>query len=150
MKKGILLGILVISGCFLSCQGHSKAEVAVVNEENIEMAPNEVTEEPQFKIVDGRIMPQHGRPMIVDFSATWCPPCKQLKPIFEKLADEFKGRIDFVTIDVDENPELSQAYGVQSIPMMVFLNKDGQIQNTLIGFQNRDQLLAAINTYFGF
>lgn len=150
MKKGILLGILVISGCFLSCQGHSKAENAVVNEENIEMAPNEVTEEPQFKIVDGRIMPQHGRPMIVDFSATWCPPCKQLKPIFEKLADEFKGRIDFVTIDVDENPELSQAYGVQSIPMMVFLNKDGQIQNTLIGFQNRDQLLAAINTYFGF
>lgn len=150
MKKGILLGILVISGCFLSCQGRSKAENAVVNEENIEMAPNEVTEEPQFKIVDGRIMPQHGRPMIVDFSATWCPPCKQLKPIFEKLADEFKGRIDFVTIDVDENPELSQAYGVQSIPMMVFLNKDGQIQNTLIGFQNRDQLLAAINTYFGF
>ena len=114
------------------------------------MAPNEIDPEPVYKVVDGMIKPENGRPMIVDFSATWCPPCRQLKPIFEKLAEDFKGRIDFVTIDVDENPELSQAYGVQSIPMMVFLNKDGQIQNTIIGFQNRDQLLAAINTYFGF
>lgn len=149
MKKGILFSMLIVSVCFLSCQGNSKVE-KVVNEENIEMAPNEVVEEPEYKVVDGKIKPEHGRPMIVDFSATWCPPCKQLKPIFEKLAEEFKGRIDFVTVDVDNNPELAQAYGVQSIPMMVFLNKDGQIQNTIIGFQDRDQLLAAINTYFGF
>ena len=150
MKKLVIASVLLISGCFLSCQGQSKGTDAIVNEENIEMAPNEVDSEPVFKVEDGRIIPQNGRPMIVDFSATWCPPCKQLKPIFEKLAEDFRGRIDFVTVDVDENPELSQAYAVQSIPMMVFLNKDGQIQNTIVGFQNRDQLLAAINTYFGF
>lgn len=149
MKKGILLGILVVSACFLSCQGHAKSD-KIVNEENIEMAPNEVEEEPVFKIVDGMIKPEHDRPMIVDFSATWCPPCRQLKPIFEKLAEDFRGRIDFVTIDVDQNPELAQAYGVTNIPMMVFINKDGQIQDTIVGFQTRDQLLAAINTYFGF
>ena len=149
MKKGIFLGILVASACFLSCQGHAKVE-SVTNEKDIEMAPNEVVEEPVYKIVDGMIKPVNNRPMIVDFSATWCPPCRQLKPIFEKLAEDFKGRIDFVTVDVDENPELSQAYGVQSIPMMVFINKDGQIQNTIVGFQDRGQLLAAINTYFGF
>ena len=150
MKKIFLAMIVVASGCFFSCKGEARGTDAVVNEENIEMSPNEVNEEPVFKIENGKIIPKHNRPMIVDFSATWCPPCRQLKPIFEKLAEEFKGRIDFVTVDVDENPELSQAYGVQSIPMMVFLNKDGQIQNTLVGFQNRDQLLAAINTYFGF
>ena len=149
MKKGMLLRLVVASGCFLSCQGHQKAD-AVVNEENIEMAPNEVVPEPVYKVSDGKIIPQNGRPMIVDFSATWCPPCRQLKPIFERLAVDFKDRIDFVTIDVDENPQLAQSYGVQSIPMMIFLNKDGQLQNTIVGFQDRDQLLAAINTYFGF
>ncbi|MCH5239395.1 MAG: thioredoxin family protein [Muribaculaceae bacterium] len=149
MKKGILLSIVVISACFLSCQGQQKGS-EIPDEQNVEMTPNEVVEVPSYKIENGRIIPSEGRPMIVDFSATWCPPCRQLKPIFEKLAEEFRGRITFVTIDVDENPELAQAYGVESIPMMVFLNKDGQIQNTLIGFQDRDQLLAAINTYFGF
>ena len=149
MKKGILLGLLVASGCFLSCQGHNKNE-ARVGEENIEMTPNEVVDQPEYKVENGKIIPINGMPMIVDFSATWCPPCRQLKPIFEKLAADFKGRIDFVTIDVDENPELAQAYGVVNIPMMIFLNKDGQIQNTIVGFQNRDQLLSAINTYFGF
>lgn len=134
----------------MSCKGQTQGREAVADEEHIEMAPNEVTELPLYKVEDGRIKPLHNRPMIVDFSATWCPPCRQLKPIFEKLAEDFKGRIDFVTIDVDDNPEISQAYGVQSIPMLLFLNKDGQIQDTIIGFQNRDQLLAAINTYFGF
>lgn len=149
MKKSILLSVLLASSCFLSCQGHSKTE-AIPDEARVEMSPNEVVETPSYKVENGKIMPTDGKPMIVDFSATWCPPCRQLKPIFEKLAEDFRGRITFVTIDVDENPELSQAYGVQSIPMMVFLNKDGQIQNTIVGFQNRDQLLAAINTYFGF
>lgn len=149
MKKVFLASILLLSGCFLSCKGEAKTD-NIPDEERVEMTPNEVVPTPTFKVVDGRIIPENGRPMIVDFSANWCPPCRQLKPIFEKLAIDFRDRIDFVTIDVDENPELSQAYGVQSIPMMVFLNKDGQVQNTIVGFQNRDQLLAAINTYFGF
>lgn len=149
MKKGIILGVVLVAGCLMSCQGHAKTS-EIPDEERVEMAPNEVVPEPSFKVVDGRIIPENGRPMIVDFSATWCPPCRQLKPIFEKLAEDFRGRIDFVTIDVDENPELAQAYRVQNIPMMLFLNKDGQIQDTIIGFQDRDQLLAAINTYFGF
>lgn len=149
MKKGLLLSLIVASGCFLSCQGHNKAETAM-GDENIEMTPNEVVEQPAYKFENGKIIPLSNRPMIVDFSATWCPPCRQLKPIFEKLAEEFRGRVDFVTIDVDDNPNIAQAYEVRNIPMMVFLNKDGQIQNTIVGFQNRDQLLAAINTYFGF
>ena len=149
MRKAFFLSLILASTCFLSCQGNAKTE-AIPDEENVEMAPNEVVEVPSYKVVDGKIMPTDNKPMIVDFSATWCPPCQQLKPIFEKLAEDFRGRITFVTIDVDDNPDLAQAYGVTNIPMMVFINKDGQIQSTLVGFQNRDQLLAAINTYFGF
>lgn len=151
MKKLLLSALLITSGCLMSCLGQSSKGVdAITNEENIEMAPNEVNQEPVYKFEDGRIVPANGKPMIVDFSATWCPPCRQLKPIFEKLAEEFRGRIDFVTVDVDENPQIAQAYEVSSIPCMVFLNKDGQIQNMLVGFQNRDQLLGTINTTFGF
>ena len=149
MRKAFFLSLILASTCFLSCQGNAKTE-AIPDEENVEMAPNEVVEVPSYKVVDGKIMPTDNKPMIVDFSATWCPPCQQLKPIFEKLAEDFRGRITFVTIDVDDNPDLAQAYGVTNIPMMVFINKDGQIQSTLVGFQNSDQLLAAINTYFGF
>lgn len=149
MKKRMLISALVVSGLFLSCQSHAEQK-AIPDEERVEMAPNEVVDVPSYKIEDGRIIPTDGKPLIVDFSATWCPPCRQLKPIFEKLAEDFRGRITFVTIDVDENPELSQSYGVSSIPMMVFINKDGQIQDTIVGFQDRGQILAAINTYFGF
>lgn len=150
MKKLLLIGVLVASGCLMSCRGESKGVDGVVNEENIEMAPNEVAEEPVYKVEDGKILPVNNRPMIVDFSATWCPPCRQLKPIFEKLAEEFRGRVDFVTVDVDDNQELAASYGVSSIPTLLLINKDGQVQNTLIGFQNRDQLLGAINYSFGF
>lgn len=149
MKKGLLIGLLVVSGCLFSCKGNAKTET-IVDEENIEVAPVETEEVPAYKVENGKIIPTDGKPMIVDFSATWCPPCQQLKPIFKKLADDFRGRISFVTIDVDENQDLAMSYQVQSIPMLVFINPDGQIQNTIVGFQNRDQLLAAINTYFGF
>ena len=111
------------------------------------MAPNEVK---PFKIENNQIIPTNGKPAIIDFSATWCPPCQKLKPIFNKLEEDFHDRINFITIDVDENQELAQSYGVQNIPYLVFVNNDGQIQNTIVGFQDRDQLLASINTYFGF
>ena len=150
MKKGFLLGVVVMAGGFLSCQGHSKGETQVESKEYTEMTPNVVEEVPVYKVENGRIIPTNGRPTIVDFSATWCPPCKQLKPIFEKLADEFHGRINFITIDVDENPELSVSYGVQSRPMMVFLDKEGQIQDMLIGLQSREKILETINNYYGF
>lgn len=149
MKKSLLVCVLAFACSFVSCKGSTNTD-NIPDEEKVEMSPNEVVDVPQYKVVDNQIIPTDGKPMIVDFSASWCRPCKHLKPIFENLAEEFRDRITFVTIDVDEHPELSQAYNVKSVPMIVFLNKDGQIQNTIIGFQNKDQLLAAINTYYGF
>ena len=132
---------MAITGCLLSCGSNTQSE----NSATVQEAPSSA-----YKIDNNRIIPTNGKPTIVDFSATWCPPCRQLKPIFERLEKEFEGRINFITIDVDNNPELSQSYQVSSIPMLLFLNKDGQIQNTIVGFRDYDQLLSAINTSFGF
>ena len=150
MKKIFILGVLALSGAFLSCGNSAKAESGDAKaSDQIAQATQQQPAEP-YKIVDGRIIPTNGKPMIIDFSATWCPPCRQLKPIFEDLEKEFSDRINFLTVDVDQYPELSQKYNVQSIPNIIFLDKDGQIQNNIVGFQNRDQLLQAINTYYGF
>ena len=148
MKKIFLIGLMAVSGCLLSCGGNTKSET--MTDSMVASSENSTSVAKEYKIENNKIIPQNGKPTIVDFSATWCPPCRQLKPIFERLEKEFKGRINFITVDVDDNPELSQSYQVQSIPMLIFLNKDGQIQNTIVGFQDYDQLLAAINTYFGF
>ena len=147
MKKGILLGVIVAAGLLLSCGNNAKAESADNS------APKEsvnLSEKAIYKVENGLMKPTNGLPMIVDFSATWCPPCQKLKPIFHDLGEEFKGRINFFTIDVDENPGLAANYEVSSIPALVFINKDGQIQNIVVGFRDKDQLLSDINTYFGF
>lgn len=146
MKRLFLIGFMALTGCLLSCGNTTKAES---DSQSAAPAPAQATES-FYKVENNKIIPTNGKPTIVDFSATWCPPCQQLKPIFERLEKEFDGRINFIKVDVDENPALAQNYQVQSIPMLLFLNKDGQVQNTIIGFQNYDQLLAAINTYFGF
>ena len=147
MKKG-LLSVLVLSAfTFFSCNSSYRAGEA---ETDANAAAVENAQEVAYKVVNSKIVPQNGLPTIVDFSATWCPPCQKLKPIFSKLEEEFNGRINFVTIDVDANPQISQYYGVQSIPMLIFMDKDGQVKNTIVGFQTREQLLETINTYFGF
>lgn len=147
MKKGFLSVLVLSVFTFFSCNSSYRAGEA---ETDANAAAVVNAEEVAYKVVNNHIVPQNGLPTIVDFSATWCPPCQKLKPIFSKLEEEFKGRINFITIDVDENPQISQSYGVQSIPMLIFMDKDGQVKNIVVGFQTREQLLETINTYFGF
>jgi putative thioredoxin len=85
------------------------------------------------------------RPMIVDFWAPWCGPCRQLTPILEKLTAEFAGRFQLVKVNIDENPEVAQAVGVQSIPHVVAF-RDQQIVSEFVGVHPEEKLREWLNS----
>ena len=89
-----------------------------------------------------------GLPVIMDFSATWCPPCQQFKPIFEDAKDRYFGQIEFKTIDVDAEKELAQQFNITSIPAIVFIDAEGNEINRIIGFTDKDSFDKAINDNF--
>ena len=86
------------------------------------------------------------RPVVVDFWATWCQPCRQLGPLLEKLAAELNGRFLLVKVNVDENQELAGAFGVQSIPYVVAL-RDGRPVSEFVGIHPEDKLREWLNAF---
>lgn len=77
-------------------------------------------------------------PVLVDFFATWCPPCKLAEPVLEELSNTYSGKIEIVKLDVDKNPVNSQKYGVMSIPTTV-LFKDGKEMDRQVGFSGKNK-----------
>ncbi|MBR1682398.1 MAG: thioredoxin [Bacteroidaceae bacterium] len=73
-----------------------------------------------------------GKPMVVDFWATWCGPCKKVGPYVEQLAEEYEGQAIIGKVDVDEEDELAMRFGIRNIPTILFI-KDGQVVDKQIG-----------------
>lgn len=83
------------------------------------------------------------KPMVVDFYATWCGPCKQLAPILEEIEQVHKGEVIFKRVDVDQEPELAQEFRVEAIPMLLFVTPSGEYQ-AMVGLQEADAIESKI------
>lgn len=78
-------------------------------------------------------------PVLVDFWAPWCGPCRMLSPIIEELGDELKGKAKVVKVNVDEEPELAREFGIMSIPTVITF-KQGKATSKVVGFRAKEEL----------
>lgn len=86
-------------------------------------------------------------PVLVDFTAGWCQPCKMLDPIVTQLSQEWVGKVKVVKLDADQNPNLLMQYGVLGIPTLM-LFKGGEIKERMTGFQPREKLVTKLSPHF--
>ncbi len=86
-----------------------------------------------------KVVLESERPVVVDFWATWCGPCRMVAPELEKLAEKYENVLDIVKVDVDANPMISQAFGIQSIPTIAYF-KPGEQPRGVLGFMPMAQL----------
>ena len=84
--------------------------------------------------------------VLVDFWAPWCMPCRMLAPTIEEIAEEMEGKVKVCKMNVDENVQYPQEYGIMSIPT-VMLFKDGQVVETMIGLQPKEEIIKTIQEH---
>ena len=83
-------------------------------------------------------------PVIVDFWAQWCPPCKMIAPFLEQMSEEYDGKAKICKVNVDENQKLAAQYGIRSIPTLLFV-KGGEIKDQIVGALPKDQLTSRLD-----
>lgn len=86
--------------------------------------------------------------VMADFWATWCAPCKMVAPAVEELAKEYEGKVKFVKVNTDENPDLASRYNIRGIPTLMFF-KNGQMVDQLVGAVPKTQLKTKLNSLLG-
>jgi len=87
-----------------------------------------------------------GKPIIVDFWAEWCGPCKQIGPILEEISEEYKEKLRIGKLDVDENPEIASQYQIRGIPTMMLFN-NGSLVDTKVGMSSKNDLIQWIDQH---
>jgi thioredoxin len=143
MQKATLafvLALLVVAGC----GSKSTTAPAAPPETNTEAAatPEQPKPEQAAKPAAAANLPK-----LWDFWATWCPPCKQLKPTIEALEKEYEGKIEIRSIDSDQNQDLARKFNVQAIPTLVFLDAKGNELSRIVGLVPRDTIVGRFKAH---
>ena len=87
---------------------------------------------------------QSDKPVLLDFWATWCHPCKMIAPVLEDLGKDYAGRVVIAKMDIDENPQTPAKFGVRSIPTLMLL-KGGVVEKTVVGAKSKGELAAFLD-----
>jgi thioredoxin 1 len=89
---------------------------------------------------------QSDKPALVDFTATWCGPCRVMAPMVEELAAEYQGRAVIGKVDVDESPETAMTYGIRSVPTLLIF-KGGQVVDQIVGSVGKEKMIAKLTPH---
>lgn len=136
MKKFLFIVaiVMMVTACNNRTE-QNQAENAVTNEMTQDEATTaEVSSEEGQDGWKRQNTIKSAKPMVVDFYATWCGPCKELEPILEEIEQNHKGDVIFERIDIDQKPELAQEFHIEAIPMLMFITPEGEYK-TIVGLE---------------
>lgn len=138
-----LTALLLLAACNNKSENQESAG-AVAEDENVrsEMPVASPDDEGQTEWTKQTTI-MSSKPMVIDFFATWCGPCKQLSPILDEIEKNHKGEVIFRRIDVDQEPDLAAEFRVEAIPMLMFVTPKGEYQ-TIVGLQTPEVIEAKI------
>lgn len=142
MKK--LLGYMVVMLAIFGMEACAKSNGEQQADIEVAEAFDPADEKLPFEIKDNVIFNENV-PVVVDFFATWCGPCKQYAPTFHAVAEKFSGAACFVSIDVDQYPELAKSYDVKAVPSTVFISPGGGVLGMENGVLSQEQLEMYVN-----
>ena len=153
MKKTFYISILIISLIFVNCtsgnsENKNNAEVKNIPSANSPGVVQQLTSDVFRKVIynydaNTEWKYEGTMPVIIDFYADWCPPCRQLSPLVEEIAKEYQGKIIVYKVDTDKERSLAQSLGITSLPTLLYIPAKGKPQVTL-GYIPKDTIVKTI------